>query len=202
MAYGSYIRHTKPMRYDYTPTVINGREMMLCSFIKDGYFQTISGGVSATYQLLKNSLILSGRVSIDAYRNGGLLRYSHTDFTYKLSARYFVKDFVFTAFYNSPTNIANQFEQKNKRPSYYGVNAGWSKNGFNITILFVSFFRSNYYAGSSYMNYANYSVRNESYGLNWHRGGSLIISYTINYGKKVKEEQLSRGASVSSGIVQ
>ena len=201
-AYGSYIRHTKPVRYNYTHTEINGREMMLCSYIKDGYFQTISSGLSATYRLLKNSLILNGNLGIRAYRNGGLRRYDCTALTYNLSASYYIKDFYFYAFYSSAQNQATQYVQERKAPSYYGVNAGWAKYGLNISIQLANFFRSNYNAGSSFMSYDNYSTRTDYFNLNYHRGGTLNISYTINYGKKVQEERLSRGSSVSSGIVQ
>lgn len=201
-AYGSYSRHTKPLQYFYTPAEINGREMMLCTYIKEGYFQTINSGIAGSYRLLNNSLVLNGGVSVQAYRKGGHRRYSRTDFRYNLSASYYIKDFYFYAWYSSPQNIATEFVQERKTPSNYGINAGWSKHNLNISLLLGNMFRSNYYAGSSYMSYENYSSRKEYFALSSNRCALLEISYTLNYGKKVKEERLDRGASVASGIVQ
>ena len=201
-AYGSYTRHTKPLRYVYTPTDINGREMMLRSAVKDGYFQIIKGGVSGTYRLLDNSLVFNGGAGISGYRIGGMQRYGLTAAEYYLSAVYYFKNFYFNGYYSSNKKLANENTRRISTPSFYGVCAGWSKFGLNVDVQFDNFFRSTYHYGYTLMSHNNFSSRADQFSLGYHRRAWLNIAYTFSYGKKVREERLDKGSSVSSGIVR
>ncbi len=51
------------------------------------------------------------------------------------------------------------------------------------------------------MEYENYRESKNYYGTAFRRNIWLNATYTIRYGKKLREESIDRGSSSSSGIV-
>lgn len=200
-AYCSYLRHTKPMDYVFEPIEIDGREMMLRTYIKDGYFQKMSAGVSAVARFFDNSLVLRGTGSFSAYRRGGRRRYDRNVVNGTLSGSYYLGDFYFTGYYEFREKSATTFYQTVDRPAYYSLGCGWSKAGWNISLDLKNLFRSSYSKGSDYMAYENFSSEEMLYGAAYRRSVWVNVVYTVRYGRKVKMEQIDRGQSTSSGIV-
>ena len=64
-----------------------------------------------------------------------------------------------------------------------------------------NFFRTNTRKGTYDMVYDNYSRYDISHGSSYKRSVWLTVIYTFGYGKKLKVEQIDRGDSAASGIV-
>ena len=200
-AFGSYIRHTKPMDYSYVPTMIDGREMMLQTYVKDGYFQTVSGGLAGVVRLFNNSLSLEGQAKLNSYRRGGRRQYQSTFINGNVGATYYLRNFYFNAEYEFPEKSASVFYERMDHPSYYTLWCGWSNGQFNISATMRNFFRTNTRKGTYDMVYDNYSRYDISHGSSYKRSVWLTVIYTFGYGKKLKVEQIDRGDSAASGIV-
>ncbi len=200
-AYASYQRHTKPMEYLYIPTEIDGREMMLRTYIKDGYYQIISEGVSAVARLFDNSLTLRLSATVSSYKKGGMNPFSRSALNGSFSGMYYFGNFYVQASYELKDRRSLQFERIYVRPSYYTFSIGWNIKNWKISASARNIFRSDYSKGYSYMDYTNYKADINYYGTAYRRNFWINATYTFKYGKKVKEEGIDRGSSASSGIV-
>ena len=201
-AYATYTRHTKPMDYKYIPTMIDGREMMLRTNVKDGYFQDIEAGVSATIRLFDNSLTIRGDMAFDAYRRGGSRRYTLNVVNGNLSASYYIGDFYFSAMYIFGNKRASVYTVKEDLPSYYNVSGGWSRNGWNLQAEVTNPFRYGKKQQTEYTFYDNYTRIETYFGSHCRCQFWLKATYTIGYGKKLKADNIGKGSSISSGIVE
>ncbi len=199
--YGQYFRHTKPMDYVFTPTEIDGRGMMLRSYVKEGYFQNISGGISVSARLFNNSLSLQGYVSLTGARRGGTRKYSRTYLNSQLSTVYYLGDFYFVGQYEFRSKSSDSYWNRMDQPSYYVFRAGWSRKGWNICADIRNPFRSSWQKGSGSQVYENYSNSVINYGAAYRRQFWITATYTVSYGKKLKVEGIGRGNTISSGIV-
>lgn len=200
-AFSHFNHHTRPMVYVYTPTEINGREMMLRSYEKDGYFQTFSEGVGVTARLFGNSLTLQGQAQVSSYRKGGSLPYSRTVINGNISANYYLGNVYFSGMFEFAEKESNLLERMYDRPCYYLLSAGWSGKGWNLSVRLSNIFRSDFKKGWTYMEYDNYRAATTYYGSAYRRNIWLNATYTFRYGKKLCEENIDRGSSTSSGIV-
>lgn len=201
-AYATYKRHTKPIDYLYVPVKIDGRDMLLQTYIKDGYYQIMSEGISAVARLFDNSLNLQMSASVSSYRKGGGNSFSRTVFNGELYGIYYLRDFYFQASYQLKERGATQYEKYILRPSYYSFSVGFNIKGWNIDASVRNPFRSDYFKGFSYMDYYNYKGSINYYGTAYRRNFWLTATYSFKYGKKVKEEGIDRGSSAASGIVK
>lgn len=200
-AFSQFNHHTRPMVYVYTPTEINGREMMLRSYEKDGYFQTFSEGVGVTARLFGNSLTLQGQAQVSSYRKGGSLSYTRTVINGNISANYYLGNVYFSGMFEFAEKESNLLERMYDRPCYYLISAGWSGKGLNLSVRLSNIFRSDFKKGWTYMEYENYRAATTYYGSAYRRNIWLNATYTFRYGKKLREENIDRGSSTSSGIV-
>lgn len=200
-AFVSYSRQTKPMDYKFIPTEIDGREMMLRTYVKDGYFQELKTGLSATLRLFDNSLSLTGNMSVGALRRGGFRKYDRTVVNAGLAAVYYIGDFYLYGSYEFAEKRSSVFINREDLPSYYQIAAGWSKKGWNLSVDIKNPFRSNYRKNTVCTIYDNYSSFSTYFGTAYRRQFWINATYTISYGKKLKIEGIGRGNSVSSGIV-
>ena len=201
-AYGSYQRHTKPMEFLYMPTEIDGREMMLRTYIKDGYFQIISEGVSAVSRLLDNTLNLGLTATVTSYRKGGRNPFSTTALNGSLSGTYYFGNFYARAAYELSQRSSSQSEKLYVRPSYYTLSFGFNIRSWKIEASARNVFRSDYKKGYSCMEFSNYQSETNYYGTAYRRKFWIKATYTVKYGKKVKEDRIDRGSSAVSGIVE
>ncbi len=200
-AFGTYIRHTKPIDNVYEPSLIDGREMMLQTYIKDGYFQTMSGGFAGVVRLFNNSLSLEGQASLASYRRGGRRTFQSTAINGKVGATYYLGNFYINAEYEFPEKTANMSQKRLDHPSYYTLYLGWSNSGFNISATIRNIFRSSTQKGTADMVYDNFSRYDVYHGAAYKRNLWLTVIYTFRYGKKLKVDSIDRGSSASSGIV-
>lgn len=202
-AWGKYERWTKPMTYVYSPTEIDGRQMMLRSLVKDGYYQQLQYGVSASINLLDNSLNLWGQATGRYCRRGGMNRYSGNFFMANAGASYYIGNFYFSLWYNSPYRGMTRASCDSRSPWAYGLGAGWGKDGFNVSLSGSNLFRTFRKAGFSRFDYDSYSTWSQSYSRDYTSAVSLQISYSISYGRRMRiESGPGNTGAISSGILK
>lgn len=200
-AYASYKRHTRPMESLYRPTVINGRDMMLHTYIKDGYYQIISEGLSADVHLFDNSLYLRTTASVASHRKGGRFPFKRTVINGGFYGVYYFGKFYLQASYDFENRGVTQEMRVYDRPSSYFISLGYFIKGWNIDVNASNFFRSDYLTSYSVMDFDVYKNSSCSYSKQYRRNFWLSATYTFKYGKKIKEERIDRGSQVSSGMV-
>ncbi len=262
-AFAGYTRHTRPMDFSYNPAEINGREMMLRTYVKEGYFQYFSEGFSATLRLFDNSLSIKGEGRVKSYRKGGLpspvsstplpgsvqgssmpfthsvegssMPFTHSvegssmpfsgsvegssmPFTHSveggprpfsrtvingsLSASWYFGNFYLRAYFEFAQRDANQYERIYDQPCYYTLTAGWGAKGWKISAQLNNPFRSDFKKLWTVMDYGNYRSETDYFGTAYRRNLWINVSYTFNYGKRLREENIGKGLSPSSGIVR
>lgn len=104
-AFGQYRRWNKPTTDVFTPVVIDGREMMLSSLTREGYFETLTYGGSLDMSLLNRSL----NFWVSAYggygHRGGRYNYSGNFLRCTAGINYYLKNFYFSAYYNARKSV-------------------------------------------------------------------------------------------------
>ena len=202
-AWCKYERWTRPMTYLYAPAEIDGREMMLRSLIKDGYYQQLQYGMSASLNLLDNNLNLWGQATGRYCRRGGINRYSGNFFRGSAGASYYLGNFYFSAWYNSPYRGMTMMACDSRSPWNYGMEAGWGKDGLNVSLSGNNILRTSRKGAYSRFDYDAYSTWSQSYSRDYTSAVTLQISYSISYGRKMRiESGPGKTGAISSGILK
>lgn len=199
----TFNRWTKPISDIYTPTVIDGREMMLKSLERDGYYSELFYGGSISFSLFDRSLNMWASVYGKYSRRGGRNCYSGNFANVRLGINYYLKNFYFSLYYQAPERDMSEELRVSRRPSYYRVTAGWGAKGFNVSLSGDNVFRSSDKSIYLEMAYENYSIWQQEYSRSVSRGVSLQLSYSFSYGKKVHQDNgPGRTGEISSGILK
>lgn len=200
--WGKYEHFDRPMTFDFTPVQIDGRQMMLRSYVREGSYSNVDYGLACTLRLFGNSLSLTGRVRATHAHRGGQRRLTGNFIAATLSAYYYLRDFYFSAYYTTPARSMGIDDDWLKRPGYCQFTAGWSHRNLNISISACNPFRSDWTIMESSMAFPLFSETSTAYGGSWHRSFLISVTYSIPYGKKMdRRDEVGPGASVQSGIV-
>ena len=88
-------------------------------------------------------------------------------------------------------------------PSLLYLRAGWSHSGLNISIETTNPFSSGWNNSWSLIETDNYRQTMQTFSADYHRRFALSVSYSIPYGKKVRQtDEPGRGNAIESGIVR
>ncbi|MDE6225047.1 MAG: hypothetical protein K2M25_02795, partial [Muribaculaceae bacterium] len=121
----------------------------------------------------------------------------------KIQANYYIKNFSFVLFYQTPNKSIDAFGDgiRTHNKSTYGVFVNYSVGDFKAGIQFRNWF-------NKYRNYSDFdSERFSSHGWVWSslraQSLNLTLSYTVPYGKKVKRNnEIDSSSSSSSAILK
>lgn len=200
---GRYNRLTKPISDVYAPTIIEGREMMLKSLEREGYYSELYYGGTASLSLFDRTFNMwASAYGIHSSR-GGKNRYCGNFGILNVGLNYYLKNIYFSVNYNAPRHSISQENRILRMPSYYSVTAGWGAHGFNVSVTGSDIFRSSDKSVYVERAYENYSTWTQEYSRSVSRGVSLQLSYSFSYGKKVQQDNgLGRTGEISSGILK
>ena len=187
-AFCRYNRWTKPVDEVYTPVVIYGREMMLQSLEKDGYYSELTYGMSASAAFFNRSLSCWANIYGEYDRRGGKNRFSGNFVRFNAGVNYYLGNFYISAYYNAPRHSMSKGVRMMKAPSYYQLGAGWGANGLNVSVTAVNFLRTSTKGIYRECLYGNFSQWVQDYGRINAWGICFRISYSISYGRKVKQD--------------
>lgn len=182
---------------------LDGYDGLIRREINSGDFYDFSGYISATVKLFHNSLSLRGSGQITHARCTGVDAQSMNALSAKIQANYYIKNFSFVLFYQTPNKSINAFGDgiRIHNKSTYGVFVNYSVGDFKAGIQFRNWF-------NKYRNYSDFdSERFSSHGWVWSslcaQSLNLTISYTVPYGKKVKRNnEIDSSSSSSSAILK
>lgn len=166
-----------------------------------GDYQEIAGGISAVARFFSNSLTLQGTLDVSSFRRGGLRRFHRNAVNGSLSAVYYLKDFYMMGSYDFRQRKASVNTNIIDQPSYSLFRAGWSNGRWNLSADIRNPFRSHRLKLREYASYLNFTKQTDYYGDAYRRRIWITAVFTISYGKKLKESDIDRGSTVSSGIV-
>lgn len=188
--------------YEYVPS---GDKMIRYIRQPMGEYHLIEFGVSGTLYLFNRSLMLSGALTEYIARNGIPYDYTQSFLRYTLRATYWLKDFYFSGYYHSPSNYSDGFmvgDVYDDKSGYY-LMAGWANKSWNVRFLAQNFARWNWASHKQRFTSEFYDRSFVSFDKSRHANLSVSVTYTFNYGKKLRDvEDLSTRNASSSGILR
>lgn len=194
---------TNPVTEVYTPTLIDGRQMMLRSLENDGYYSELRYGVGASMNLFNRSLNFWLSAYGDYDRRGGRYKYDANSLRLSAGINYYLKNVYFSAFYKARDRGVTKDYRVMRQPSYYRLGAGWAAHGLNASVNASNFLRSStkgIYVEGMYDNFSEWSQdysRHNAWEIN------IRLSYSFSYGRKVKQtDGPGSTGEISSGILQ
>ncbi|MDE6560727.1 MAG: outer membrane beta-barrel family protein [Muribaculaceae bacterium] len=188
--------------YEYQPS---GDKMIRYIRQPMGDYHLIDFGVSGTLYLFNRSLMLNGTLREYIARNGDPYDFTLSSLRLNLRATYWLKDFYLSGYYGSPSNYSDGFMVGDiyEDKSGYSLSAGWANKNWNVRLLAMNFARWNWASHKQWFTSEYYDRSFISYDKNRHADFSITVTYTFNYGKKLREiENLSTRDSSSSGILR
>ena len=188
--------------YEYQPS---GDRMIRYIRQPMGDYHLIDFGVSGTLYLFNRSLMLNGTVREYIARNGAPYDYTLSCLRFNLRATYWLKDFYFSGYYGSSTNYSDGFMVGDiyEDKSSYSLWGGWANKNWNIRFMAKNFARWNWASHKQKFTSEYYDRSFISYDKNRHADFNIMVTYTFNYGKKLRDiENHSARDSSSSGILR
>ena len=188
--------------YEYQPS---GDKMIRYIRQPMGDYHLIEFGVSGTLYLFDRSLMLNGTLKEYIARNGAPFDYTLSNLWFNLRATYWLKDFYISGYYGSPSNYSDGFMVGDiyEDKASYSLSAGWANNNWNVRLMAINFARWNWASHKQRFTSEYYDRSFISFDKNRHADFNVTVTYTFNYGKKLRDiENLSTRDSSSSGILR
>lgn len=187
----------------YFPTENNRK--MLRTYINSGNFYQTQVGLSLTCKLFDDNLQLSATPAQMFYHSTGYYKYTHNPFIFDTSATYYLNSFFFQAYYEMQKRFISTDDSGTFRkvPDFYQLVAGWHNSNWNVKLTLANMFRNNWNAGSNKLKSPSYDQLITLYGHNFHQRINLSVTYTIGYGKKIKQgNEVGAQEGVGSAILK
>lgn len=188
--------------YEYEPV---GDKMIRYISQPLGEYHIINYGISGRLYLLNRNLMLFGSLTGTVARNGAPYDYTLPDLRFSLRATYWLKDFYFSGKYSSATNYSDGFmvgDIYEDKSTYYLI-AGWANKSWNLRFSAMNFARWNWIRNTQRFTSKYYDRTFEALGRGRHADFDITVTYTFNYGKKLRNmDELSTSNSSSSGILR
>lgn len=197
--FGHFSRFNKPIAYLYTPIEIyNQGPIMLRSIINDGFKSKISFGASLTYRPF-DGMLLSGSVSEESHIRRGIQHYTSHRVYFNLQANYSIRNVYFGLYFQNGKKYCSTVNWA-VEPNTYQFNAGWSNGTWNVNASIRNPFSDSWKGRRAELYSSNFSTVEQRYTSSYHRAFQIAVSYTFNYGKKIKRtNDLGKGNAVESG---
>ena len=171
---------------EYLP--YNGGSQLIRRLTNSGNY--INGAVSASLYvfLLKRSLILSFRPTLNYSKITGIGATHLTNPSFFVQAQYYFGNFGVVGTVMSPQKSFASNNGEIYTPIwFYSLILTWGHSDWNIRLYATNFCNKRYRNGTAKMDSPYYSYTTESYnGYNAHANFSVQVTYTFGYGKKVQ----------------
>ena len=176
-------------------------QTLVHTYVNDGNFNNINTGFQGTLRLMDRKLQLQGGSFLHHWSSTGNVS-SHCNYiTFHLSAIAYMGNFNTYAFFDTPSKYLNTSSMKGKTNPAYGLSAGWSQAGWKLEAGAKNFLTKTkaihqWYDVGSYA-YDSHS-RSDSYGPQVY----VKMSYSFDFGRKVKRQQIKADDAPQSGILK
>lgn len=160
---------------------------LLRSYMNSGNFYNSNVGVSFTLNLLKNSLTLQCSPTLSFYKSTGLYSASYNPFGLFSYATYYLKQFYFQGYYQTEVGEMDPMTSgRDKTRTNYGLTAGMSRSGWNISVSCQNIFNKGFRSFSSDDSMPLAKINSQSYMSYYGPAFNIRVTYTFGYGKKVQ----------------
>lgn len=180
--------------------------LMLRSLENDGDYRSFNLGASLSLRLFRRALVLTARPRVYFERMTGTYAARNTFLSLPLSATYHLKNFYFTAMYTPGYKdfLFNDLNAtKSRGKDYYYFTAGWSNGKWNVSATAINIFRRSWLEKTAWLNSQWFDQTTKTYSSYAHQFIKLTASYTLNFGKKIRQgDELENTSSSSSAIMK
>lgn len=183
----------------------NDGRALLKTYNTDEDYNRVKLGFSFNYRLLNGNLQLSAQPSLTIFKMSGLYDISYSPFSINASATYYLNNFYFQVSYQTPFKTIQGNNALNYRDnhSFYQLQGGWSKSGWNIRLSVINLFQSDWKSSIQTFYSPLYYDNQIGFGTQFHRRLNLSMTYTFNYGKKViQQNEVSEQYDNQSAILK
>lgn len=191
-----YFAETNCQKYDF----FEDNAKLVQSYITEGKHHGIVPHLSTTVRLLDNNLSFMADVSFLHDIVTGKNAITKSSWQGSVRANYTLRSLQIQAYYNSPTKEFYDIPYYVRRPASYGLSVGYFKNAFMMEVGTFTPFQSG-------MPKHSRSISTDIYNSiltvkeNSTRAMAYIkLSYSFNFGKKVKQTAVDMDNEVNSAI--
>lgn len=182
----------------------NDGSAILRDFVNDGDYMNAYVGTAVNWRLFDNSLQLYANLSHNYYHTTGIYNTTHNFLRLQLQADYYWKDFSFAAHWATPDKKLTENSNILLRTcSFYGISAGWSNGSWNVQLQARNFLNNGWKSSTWERRSPLYSERQYYYNPSAHANINLSVTYTIGYGRKIKQSnEVGKTSSAQSAILE
>lgn len=199
---GTYFLADNRVAALYTPTAPDGT--MLCQYHNNGNFSRGTVSANITAKIFGGKLVAQIHPSYTRYMTTGEYEQQLNDLFCKAQLTGYWGDFYLSGWYGSPTKKLNHDSGVKERiPSCYQIQAGYSKGGWQVSVTAYNFLRSSWESSREILASPYYQLDRRTYDTTQHMRFQFAVTYTFSYGKKVQRtDEISGTGSVDSAIMR
>lgn len=182
----------------------NEGRAILRSLINNGNNTTGSIGMSASLNLLNNSLQLYANPSLSFYKSTGVHKKTVIPLFIALQSTYYLSKFYFKFYYQTPQKgVFTMYPGTFKIPNYHSLSLGWANSRWNLRLTASNFFNRKWINRTEIIYSELYSFSDSIYGTEYHSKINVSATFTFGYGKKVAVgNEVGKQGSASSAILK
>lgn len=199
---GQFYSQNKRIVTQYRPTAPNGT--MLRQYVNNYTFNGGSIGLNGTAKFSGGRLIAKIRPEIGFTKTSGEYNLSLNEITCTAQLTWYFGDFYLFGWYMTPkTYIGEESGCKERLPSRYQIQLGYGKGAWRASATAFNFLNSNWKTKHQTLTSQYYSYERGEFGTSQHMRFQFSVTYTIGYGKKVKQNNEVVGSgTIESAILK
>lgn len=201
-AMSDYFISTNRTITDYIPAGPAGT--MLRCYINDGDYRRIRLSISGTGKFLGNRLIAKINPQLYLQSTTGEYAMRKNILTCSAQLTWYFGNFYLFGWYNTPSTYPENLSGiKTHVPSQYQFKIGWGKGAWKVSATAINFLRKKWITSYQSLSGQFYKFDTENYGTSTHQRFQMTVSYTFNYGKKVRtDNEVGAAATNQSAILK
>ncbi|GJG35334.1 TonB-dependent receptor [Prevotella lacticifex] len=195
-SYVGYSQLINVMKNDYQA---HG-QTLIHSYITDGNYRGVDAGINAALFLFDRSLQLKGGAGYHHQSLTGDYAAHNNIVSYNLDMMYYRGKFNAYAFFRPTQKYLFSSPEFVRTCPSYGMAAGWSDNGWKSELGVRNIFTKSkpYY---EFFDFNSYAYDKQAYSDRFGPQVYLKLSYSFDFGRKIKHENIEQDAAPQSGIL-
>ena len=200
--YGNFMESFNRRITVYEP--FDNGHALLRTVVNDGNMISSSAGISANWKMMEDKLQISANAKQSIFHSTGIHNKRLCPLTFYLQATYYLDNFYFQAYYQSPQKILySPYPQTYNFRNLHNISIGWSDSHWNIRLTAANFFNKGWTVAIEDLETKLYSSHANMQGTDAHSKISINAIYTFNYGKKVSiGNEVGQQSGSSSAILK
>lgn len=170
------------------------------TYISDGNFNDCKFGVNSVVSCLGRNFQIRCSLAYQRQSVTGKDKDHIDNFIYNVNVLYHLKNFAFSAYYNSKSKMLSSTPMIMESLPDYGLLATWGYKGLFLEIGAKRIFEKN--SGiCRYYSYDRYNTFTRSYSDAQDRQVYVKLSYSFDFGRKISHKKIESNNSVNSSII-